>query len=268
MLDLVKLIRRYKSTKEEQPENDQWNVHGKELKLDDWSHVRDGVERRNPLEEYFRGLNYGPGIWKWTHYFDAYHTHLARFRHQAASVLEIGVYSGGSLKMWQQYFNETARIYGVDIEPACKSYESGNISILIGDQEDRAFWQSTRTQIPSLDVVIDDGGHLVSQQRISFEELFPHLQPGGVYICEDIHGKENSFASYLYGVSSQLNEMYSFTDSVDDAENRLTVTSNQIQKYIRSIHFYPFLAVIERNDLPRAILKAAKHGTEWQPFLK
>ena len=40
-----------------------------------------------------------PGVWKWTHYFEAYDNHLTRFRGASAVIVEVGVAGGGSLKM-------------------------------------------------------------------------------------------------------------------------------------------------------------------------
>jgi hypothetical protein len=39
----------------------------------------------------------------------------------------------------------------------------------------------------------------VEQQIATREELLPHLQPGGVFLCEDLHGAYNRFASLLAG---------------------------------------------------------------------
>ena len=72
----------------------------------------------NPLWEYFKNHKDGHGIWKWEHYFDIYHRHFAQFVGQKVNVLEIGIYSGGSLEMWRSYFGEESHIYGVDIEEA------------------------------------------------------------------------------------------------------------------------------------------------------
>ncbi len=38
-----------------------------------------------------------------------------------------------------------------------------------------------------VDVVLDDGSHIATLQRISFEALFPMLPDGGLYIIEDTH---------------------------------------------------------------------------------
>jgi len=97
-------------------------------------------------------------------------------------VLEIGIYSGGSLEMWRDYFGPKARIYGVDIEPACRVYESDSVNIFIGDQGDRQFWQFRR-KVPALDIVIDDGDHNPEHQIVSVEELLPFLRPDRVYFC-------------------------------------------------------------------------------------
>jgi SAM-dependent methyltransferase len=37
----------------------------------------------------------------------------------------------------------------------------------------------------ALDLVVDDCSHLYEQTRASFNELFPRLRPGGVYVIED-----------------------------------------------------------------------------------
>jgi hypothetical protein len=61
-------------------------------------------------------------------------------------------------------------------------------------------------RVPTLDIVIDDGGHEPEQQIASLEELLPFLQPGGAYFCEDVHGMYNEFASYVHGLGHKLND--------------------------------------------------------------
>ena len=86
--------------------------------------------------------------------------------------------------MWKKYFGTKANIYGVDINAACRTYETDRIKVFIGDQKDRPFWRDVKQKIPALDIVIDDGGHGFDQQVVSLEELLPFLRPGGVYLCE------------------------------------------------------------------------------------
>ena len=140
----------------------------------------------NHLQHYFEN-NTGRVIHKWSHYFDVYDRHFHRFRDQEIVILEIGVSQGGSLQMWKDYFGPKAKIYGIDIDPACKSLEEDNIEIFIGSQSDRDFLRLVKKQIPKVDILIDDGGHTMTQQIVSFEELFDHVQDKGVYLCEDMH---------------------------------------------------------------------------------
>lgn len=215
----------------------------------------------NPLWEYFQNHKEGHGIWKWEHYFEIYRRHFARFVGQKVNVLEIGIYSGGSLEMWRSYFGDESHIYGVDIEKACKAYESDRISVFIGDQADRAFWSTFRKSVDGIDILIDDGGHTREQQQVTLEEMLPNLRPGGVYWCEDVYGCFNGFAAFAAGLVHGLNKTEFVSGSL------LQSSVSRFQSSIHSIHFYPYLVVIEKHRVPATTLAAPKHGTEWQPFL-
>jgi hypothetical protein len=204
----------------------------------------------NELGAYFLAHDNGPGIFKWEHYFEIYHRHFQKFIGREVHILEIGVFSGGSLEMWRQYFGDRCRVYGVDIEEACRVYARPDVEIFIGDQADRSFWATVRQKVPRLDIVIDDGGHAFEQQVVSFEELLPHLSDGGVYLCEDTHGARNPFLAYVAGFASRLNG--------EDGSTLL--------KAIDSVHLYPSVAVIERTPHERKPLRSTWRGTEWQPF--
>jgi hypothetical protein len=219
----------------------------------------------NPFRTYFENHVAGPGIWKWEHYFDIYHRHLQKFVGRKVNLLEIGVYSGGSLAMWRTYFGPKCRVYGVDIEPACKAYETQEIGIFIGDQSDRGFWRRFREMVPELDIVIDDGGHLAQQQIVTLEEILPHLNAGGVYVCEDICKTGNDFHRYLTGFSDNLNAAEG-VDRMNPEGPREALTATPFQSVVHSVHFYPYVAVIEKNDLAVRELVSSRRGTEWQPF--
>ena len=219
----------------------------------------------NPLLAYFDAHTEGPGIWKWRHYFDIYHRHLARFRGREVHVMEVGIYSGGSLPMWREYFGEGCRIYGVDIEDACMTYRCDGTEVLIGDQGDRAFWRKVRGQVPVVDVLIDDGGHLPEQQLVTLEEMLPHVSAGGVYLCEDIHSASNPFTAYVQGLARSL--FSAMPGEVPLGTNGVAFSPTEFQRAVDSVHLYPFVAVIEKRAEPLTQLVAAKHGTQWQPFL-
>ncbi len=213
----------------------------------------------NPRWDYFCKNETGPWIWKWTHDFEAYHRHFSRFRGQAVNLLEIGIYSGGSLPMWISYLGDKSQVYGVDIEEACKSYESDRIQVFIGNQEDRNFWKRFRESAPDIQLLVDDGGYTPDQQMVTLEEMLPDMPPGSVYMCEDIHGKSNRFTAFATAFVHRLNAM--------NMDGKPGVDATPFQRVFHSIHFYPDLLVIEKHAVPLERLIAPKHGTEWQPFL-
>jgi hypothetical protein len=214
--------------------------------------IRPSVAEDNPLESYFKSHKIGRGIWKWNHYFKIYHRHLHKFRGRRINILEIGIYSGGSLDMWRSYFGEGATIYGVDIVPSCKAYETEHIRVFIGDQGSREFWHDFKSRTPAMDIVIDDGSHRHGDQIVSLQEMLPSINRGGVYVCEDVQGAGNRYAAFVYGLADQLNGEANPT--------------NATQASIESVCLYPFVAVIEKYDEHIPKLTQEKRGTEWQPY--
>jgi hypothetical protein len=216
----------------------------------------------SPLEAYFDRVTEGPGVWKWRHYFDVYHRHLSRFVGRSPVVVEVGVYSGGSMAMWHHYFGTGTHVHGVDIEPACRAYTTANTTIHIGDQADAGFWREFAQQVPLVDVLIDDGGHEPRQQIATVEAMLPHLRPGGVYICEDVTGSDNGFTIFTQAL---IDSLHAYTPAVSPQGN--TSPSSPFQASIHSLHVYPFVVVIEKRTEPMRSFAAPKHGTQWQPYL-
>lgn len=195
---------------------------------------------------------------KWAHYFDIYHRHFNKFVGKEVNILEIGIYGGGSLGMWRDYFGPKCRIYGVDIKEECKVYENEYTKIFIGDQADRKFWERFKASVPAIDILIDDGGHQAEQQIVTLEEMLPYISPGGVYFCEDIQRAHNDFISYMQGLVTNLNSVVQLSE--------LAARPTEFQSWIRSIHFYPYIAVIEKSESSEEKFIVLKQGTEWQPF--
>lgn len=220
----------------------------------------------NDLERYF-SAHTGGLIHKWDHYFEVYDRHLSRFRGTDVHVVEIGVAHGGSLQMWKDYFGPRARIYGVDINPACKTLEEERVAIFIGDQEDRAFLQHLAREIPRIDVLIDDGGHAMRQQIATFEELFAHVEPTGVYLCEDLHTsywpdwgggyrRPGTFVEYAKGFVDRLNAWHSMDRERYDVD--------AFTRSAHSVHFYDSVVVVEKR--PMTPPTTSVRGTPQVPF--
>ena len=203
----------------------------------------------NELEQYFVA-NQTRLMHKYLHYFDIYDRYFNSYKNKSVTIVEIGVSHGGSLQMWKSYFGNQATIWGIDIDPRCKSMEEENIHILIGSQEDPAFLKTIIEKTGPIDILIDDGGHTQKQQRISFEILFDCIKTNGIYLCEDTHTsywniyggghlRKGSFTEYAKGLIDQINAYHSEESSLE--VNRLTDTIN-------SIHFYDSIIVIEKKQ--------------------
>jgi Methyltransferase domain len=119
-------------------------------------------------------------------YTRLYERYLGPLRHEPITLLEIGVQAGASLRMWEEYFPR-ARIFGIDIQPKCTMYDTPRVQVMIGDQTDSEFLAAVKKATGPLDVVVDDGGHRMEQHRISLQELWPAVTPGGFYFIEDLH---------------------------------------------------------------------------------
>ena len=200
------------------------------------------------LEKYFRA-NEKRLIHKWNHYFDIYEHHFKRFRNKEMVILEIGVYHGGSLQMWKDYFGPKAKIYGIDVNPACKGLEEENIEIFIGSQSNRKFLREVKKAIPKVDILIDDGGHTMRQQIVSFKELFNHVKDDGVYICEDLHTSYRlSYGGGYRRMGSFIQYSKRFIDALNAYHSReIFLKPGPLTKSVDSIHYYDSMLVIEKK---------------------
>ena len=204
----------------------------------------------NPLEKYFR-QNKARRIVKWVHYFDIYHQYFSKYRGKNVTILEFGIAYGGSLQMWKNYFGKKARVIGVDINSRCQDMAENQIEIHIGDQGNKHFLRKLIKKIGPLDIVIDDGGHFMRQQIITFQEMFPAIKKKGVFVTEDLHTsywkdfgggykKSGSFIEYSKDLIDQIQAWHS-------QDRRLK--TNSITHTLKSIHVYDSIIVFEKDEV-------------------
>lgn len=165
-------------------------------------------------------------------YLHFYEQYLQPFRHQPINILEIGVRSGASLRMWREYFTR-ARIVGLDNDPACKQHEGDRISVEIGDQSDPASLEKACSQVRSFDIIIDDGCHLIPHILASFQYLFPRLSSKGLYIIEDLN---NTYGKWGNNRRDIVPFFSSLIESVD--------ANSEGQSPVLSVHFWPNVCMI------------------------
>lgn len=219
---------------------------------------RDGMSRapaaslpevENPLLRYLVDHPGGRVVDKWSHYFDIYHRHFARFRGLPVTIIEIGIFNGGSLRMWRDYFGPDSLVVGVDVNPDCAAFAEPGIEIVIGDQGDRGFLHELRDRFPSPSILIDDGGHRMEQQIATFEELYANLDANGVYLCEDTH------TSYMPAFGGALDDPNTFMGVAKGLVDRLHAARipggvfdlDPFARQTDSLHFYDGVLVIERR---------------------
>ena len=207
----------------------------------------------NDLQKFFSN-NQGRLLHKWKHYFEIYNRHFSKYRGTDVHIVEFGVSHGGSLHLWKDYFGANAKVFAIDINPNCKELEEDGIKIFIGDQQNRQFLRSLVKSIPRIDILIDDGGHTMKQQINTFEELFPHIDENGIYLCEDLHTsywwkfgggykRKNTFIEYSKNFIDYIHAWHS------KQPKKLRVS--EFTKSISSLHYYDSILVIEKRPMSK-----------------
>ena len=217
----------------------------------------------NKFEDYFWNKNKKLKVHKWHHYFKIYDLHFNRFIGKNPIILEIGVSEGGSLEMWNSYFNGKCQIYGIDIDKKCLKIpnilQADNIKVDIGDQSNRNFWKEYLKDKPKFDIVTEDGGHTMSQQIVTYEELIDHVSDNGVYLCEDLHTSywkrwdgqlrnQNTFIEYSKNFIDMLNYYHiqnkRSSKKLNKEEDKIY---RKFRRMIHSVHYYDSIVVLELN---------------------
>ena len=145
-----------------------------------------------------------------------YTSHYAKLldsvRYDIKKVLEIGVETGRSHRMWLEYF-PNAIIYGMDVFD--ETDRSGYVKEFNRLQEgnpylDRSImFEGNQSNVDDLqrflseyggdfDMIIDDGGHSMEQMQTSLNYLWNSVKSGGLYVIEDLHSCSNQWPT-LYG---------------------------------------------------------------------
>jgi hypothetical protein len=203
-------------------------------------------------------LRFGIDKWGLHYYTQHYERHLSPWRDRPVVLIEFGIggfdnaeRGGGSLRMWKRFLHR-AQIYGVDIARKNNVAEQ-RIYALQGDQSDHRFLESLLKESGPPDIVIDDGSHQCADVIATFGYMFPRLQPGGVYLVEDL---QTSYWPAYGGSSVQLSDRTTsmgFFKALADSVNyeELMVPDDhvpaELDRQVTGIHFYHNLSVIEKG---------------------
>jgi hypothetical protein len=122
------------------------------------------------------------------HNYTPFYERLFFDKKNTTNFLEIGISEGSSLLMWQDYF-KNATIFGLDLFIPPSVINQPRIKYDIADQSsvEQLELSIKKWSTPEFDIIIDDGGHTVKQQKTSLETLWKYVKTGGIYIVEDLH---------------------------------------------------------------------------------
>jgi hypothetical protein len=218
------------------------------------------------LADIFIGL---PGVHKWAHYLPIYERILAAYRNRPIRMLEVGVYKGGSLKLWREYLPE-AEIVGIDINPECKQYDDPGrrVHVRVGSQADPEFLSQVVREFGHFDVILDDGSHQTAHMIKTFQHLFSSVSDGGIYIVEDIHANywfhhrdsSISFVEFTKYLIDAMHAHYHMADGeinfrVGHPQRFASIAVPNVTPQLSGIEFFDSIAVFHRQarKLPRSI---------------
>lgn len=185
-------------------------------------------------------------------YTEIYDTYFDAIKEYPMNVLEIGVFEGESLKMWEAYFKNST-VIGLDINPDCAKYAGDRRKVYIGSQIDEILLWTIAKENKAPDIIIDDGSHIWEHQIKTFRCAFPLLKAGGLYFIEDLH------TSYAAGWGTGGETGVEFTKTlVDDVMLRgksfmgIQEIAGKALSYnehhIEYVHFYKSLCVVKKRQ--------------------
>ena len=169
-----------------------------------------------PLDKLAEGNNFATDKTKFGHNFNRlYHKYFQELRDAPVNVLEIGLANGHSIQMWAKYFTNGEFVC---LDHDIKHYlypPNDRISVIKGDQRDVQLLQELNLQYGPFDIIIDDGSHIDSYTKTTFDTLFPLLRDGGIYVVEDLHTSYQSEVHTIVNNPEFINYAKELVDSVN-----------------------------------------------------
>ena len=127
-------------------------------------------------------------------YTGVYHDLFKDIRLKKMNVLEIGILSGGSLVLWDEYFPYST-IFGIDIKFDLVQYgqDRPSINFIKGNAYDEQTIETFKVNNILFDIIIDDGPHTLESQILCAEKYSQLLTENGIMVIEDVPSLEAAF---------------------------------------------------------------------------
>lgn len=134
-------------------------------------------------------------------YIETYDKLLAPYK-ECRMMLEIGIFKGYSLRMWE-YFFYNADVHGID----CDEQPHGGMADLrplIAEGSHNIHIMDATNEVEVIkhfdemkfDVIIEDAAHNIEQQLKLYSLYKNYLAPDGIYIIEDVQDIDNERAQF------------------------------------------------------------------------
>ena len=122
----------------------------------------------------------------------------------------------------------------------------------IGSQDDPAFLQAVVDEMGGVDVVLDDGSHVMAHIEASYRSLFPRLSVGGLYMIEDLHtaywedwgGGLGAPGNFFTKISKMVDDMHGWYHGRGAEEGAAGIIG---------IHIHDSFAVLEKEHVYRPV---------------
>lgn len=124
---------------------------------------------------------------------ESFHRYISNFycdkltprKSDALNILEIGIFKGDSLKLWEDFFPNT-NIYGIDIIDDTNYIYSNRVKKYILNAYDQNAINFIKNLNIKFDIIIDDGPHTCKSQDYICKNYKQFLNKDGLLIIEDV----------------------------------------------------------------------------------
>lgn len=143
------------------------------------------LQSKNP--ELYNTDKFGTSLYWRSHAYDKFYDEFfLNKRDSNLSLLEIGMYFGGSIKLFHDYLINS-NISGIDINDLWKNGNVNDFNRLqryFFNAYDLSNWNNLK--INKFDIIIDDGPHTYDSQLFALNNFYDKLNDGGTLIIEDV----------------------------------------------------------------------------------
>jgi len=235
-------------------------------------------EKYESLSHIYSSYNEDPGLHHYTMYGPWYDKNIQHLREKAVlegtkvKVLEIGVQSGGSTRVWKRYFRGTLDYVGLDIDPRCEMLQSleEGIRILIGSQTNKILLSKICETYGPFDLIVDDGGHTNHMILTSLRILWKCMKNNGVYAIEDLHAL--NMGKYYYNRNTQVSVFHVLAQWMMIRSPALKVAhthpttypNNHPALHLNELSFYDSMVFLHYADnITELLLSDVLMGNHW-----